>query len=85
MPDVIERLLADHTDDGDGFCRRCRTPGRGTPGTRHPAPSRRSRPRPEVARWSYPGPRPGRQPCQPRSRSGGSFGDSPGGALSAAP
>jgi hypothetical protein len=33
MPDVVERLLAEHRDDGSGRCLACTTPGRGTPKT----------------------------------------------------
>jgi hypothetical protein len=33
MPDVVERLLDAHQDDGTGRCRACTTPGRGTPKT----------------------------------------------------
>ncbi|GAA1325705.1 hypothetical protein GCM10009610_59110 [Pseudonocardia xinjiangensis] len=36
MPDVFTRLLVVHTDDGDGWCSECRTPGRGTAHVRHP-------------------------------------------------
>lgn len=31
MPDVWRRLLAAHVDAGNGRCRACTTPGRGTP------------------------------------------------------
>ena len=33
MPDVVRRLLDAHRDDGNGRCRACTTPGRGTPHT----------------------------------------------------
>jgi hypothetical protein len=36
MPDVVERLRAAHADDGNGRCRACTTPGRGTPQVRWP-------------------------------------------------
>jgi len=35
-PDLRARLLAEHTDDGTGRCRRCRVPGYGTPGGQWP-------------------------------------------------
>jgi hypothetical protein len=38
MPAVIGRLLADHTPDGDGYCRTCGRPGYGTPVVEHPCP-----------------------------------------------
>jgi hypothetical protein len=37
MPDVIERLAAEHTPTPDGrWCTACTTPGRGTPQARWP-------------------------------------------------
>lgn len=36
MPQSIARLLAEHTPDGDGNCRRCGRPGYGTPIVEHP-------------------------------------------------
>jgi hypothetical protein len=35
-PDMRARLLAEHTDDGNGRCRGCTVPGYGTPGGRWP-------------------------------------------------
>lgn len=35
-PDVRAGLLAEHTHDGNGRCRGCRTPGYGTPGGHWP-------------------------------------------------
>ncbi len=38
MPRSIARLLAEHTPDGDGHCRKCGRPGYGTPVVEHPCP-----------------------------------------------
>lgn len=36
MPDVVERLTAEHVPDRNGRCRECRVPGHGTPGAAWP-------------------------------------------------
>ena len=36
MPDLAARLRATHIPDGNGRCRGCTTPGRGTPNGRYP-------------------------------------------------
>jgi hypothetical protein len=36
LPDVIAAILAEHTANGDGLCRRCGRPGYGTPVREHP-------------------------------------------------
>jgi hypothetical protein len=36
MPDVIARLLTDHTSDSTGRCRGCTRPGTGYPAAVHP-------------------------------------------------
>jgi hypothetical protein len=36
MPRLVERLIAEHRDDGRGRCIRCTVGGRGTPGARWP-------------------------------------------------
>jgi len=35
-PDLRARLLAEHTNDGNGRCKGCRVPGYGTPGGHWP-------------------------------------------------
>jgi hypothetical protein len=36
MPDLVERLAAEHTPDESGRCRGCRLPGYGSAGDRWP-------------------------------------------------
>jgi hypothetical protein len=36
MPDVIDKLSAEHVPTAEGRCRACTTPGRGTPNARWP-------------------------------------------------